>query len=240
VIEMKTAWPVHRLGDIARTATGGTPKRDHPEYFSGHVAWVKSGELRDGLVHTTEEHLTDEGLDSCNAKVFPKGTLCIALYGATVGRLGILDIEAATNQAICGIFPGDALDVRFLFRFLESRRSELIQSAKGGAQPNISQQIVRDLAVPVPPVKEQRDIVAAIDTQFSRVDAARANLASAQAHLRRYRQSVLKAAVEGRLVPTDAELNESSIVPEENRRRVLATERQEAWRVDVLAGEFLG
>ena len=204
--ELPTGWKIARLGDIAITTSGGTPRRDKPHYYGGTIPWVKSGELGDRVVHETSETLTDEGLASSSAKVFPKGTLCIALYGATVGKLGILGIDAATNQAVCAVFPPEGLDTRYLYRFFEGKRRELIEQGKGGAQSNISQGIIRDTLLPVPPLAEQRRIVAEIEKQFTRLEAGVAALQRVQANLKRYRAAVLKAACEGRLVPTEAEL----------------------------------
>ena len=90
---------------------------------------MKSGELGDRTVFETSEKITKRGLESSSAKLFPAGTLCIALYGATVGKLGILGVDAATNQAVCGIFVPPDVDARFMFRFLESKRHELIEQA---------------------------------------------------------------------------------------------------------------
>src|SRR5687767_1475709 len=92
------SWQWATIQDVATTQTGGTPSRSQPEYFGGDVPWVKSGELRDGYVYSAEETITRRGLDESNAKLLPKGTLCIALYGATVGKVGVLGIDAATNQ----------------------------------------------------------------------------------------------------------------------------------------------
>ena len=195
-----------RLGDVARTSSGGTPRRDRPDFYGGSIPWVKSGELRDGTVRASEESITEAAIASSSAKIFAKGTICIALYGATVGRVGVLGIDAATNQAVCGIFPTEELLSDYLRYFLLERRQFLVNSGKGGAQPNISQQIVRDLWVPLPPIAQQREVVAYLDEQLSRLDASVAALLRAQANLKRYRASVLKAACEGRLVPTEAEL----------------------------------
>ena len=95
---------------------------------------------------------------SSSAKVFPAGTLLIALYGATAGRLGVLQVEAATNQAVCAIFPGDRISRDYLFFYLLSIRDSLIESRSGGAQPNISQETVRQLQIPLPPLPEQQRI----------------------------------------------------------------------------------
>ncbi|MDX2079958.1 MAG: restriction endonuclease subunit S [Terrimicrobiaceae bacterium] len=207
--DLPAGWKLVRLGDIAKTTSGGTPRRDRPQFYGGKIPWVKSGELGDSVVYETGETITEEALESSNAKVFPKGTLCIALYGATVGKLGVLGIDAATNQAVCAIFPRDCLDTRYLYRFLESKRRDLVEQGKGGAQPNISQGIIRNTHIPFPPLPEQRRIVAEIEKQFTRLEAGVAALRRVQANLKRYRAAVLKAACEGRLVPTEAELQKS-------------------------------
>jgi hypothetical protein len=160
-------------------------------------------------VYETEETISKAGLNASSAKIFPKGTLCIALYGATVGKLAILGLDAATNQAVCGIFLPEFVDTRFAYRFLESRRRELVELGKGGAQSNISQEIIRDLEFPIPPIEEQREIVAEIETQFTRLEAGVAGLRRVQANLKRYRAAVLKAACEGKLVPTEAYLRQA-------------------------------
>ncbi|WP_341685452.1 restriction endonuclease subunit S [Limnohabitans sp.] len=203
MIETTTVWPSFPLGDVCRTTSGGTPSRKRADYFQGDIPWVKSGELTDGLVSEVSEFITEEAVANSSAKLFPLGTLLIAMYGATVGKLGILAKPAATNQAVCAIFPPPELDSKFLFWFLRFKRSYLIDQAVGGAQPNISQSILRELMVPVPPIDVQRETVAEIEKQFSRLDEAVANLQRVKANLKRYKASVLKAAVEGRLVETE-------------------------------------
>lgn len=152
-------WPLKPLGEICSTTSGGTPSRSHPEYFGGAIPWIKSGDLTDGDVFACDENITEEALRNSSAKLFRKGTVLIAMYGATVGKLGMLGIDAATNQAVCGISTPDELDRWFLFFFLLSQRQKIIGQSAGGAQPNISQKIVRELLVPVPPLDEQRRIV---------------------------------------------------------------------------------
>jgi type I restriction enzyme S subunit len=205
ISDLPSGWKLIRLGDIAKTTSGGTPRRDKPHFYGGEIPWVKSGELGDSVVYETSETITDEAIESSNAKVFPKGTLCIALYGATVGKLGILGIDAATNQAVCAIFPNDEIDTSYLYRFFEGKRRELVEQSKGGAQPNISQGIIRDTQIPFPPLPEQRRIVAEIEKQFTRLEAGVAALRRVQANLKRYRAAVLKAACEGKLVENEAQ-----------------------------------
>ena len=202
----KTAWPSFPLGEVCRTTSGGTPSRKRADYFLGDIPWVKSGELTDGLVSEVSEFITEEAVSNSSAKLFPRGTLLIAMYGATVGKLGVLVNPAATNQAVCAIFLPPELDSKFLFWFLRFKRNYLIDQAVGGAQPNISQTILRELMVPVPPIDLQIETVAEIEKQFSRLDEAVANLQRVKANLKRYKASVLKAAVEGRLVETEASI----------------------------------
>ncbi|MBK7000808.1 MAG: restriction endonuclease subunit S [Rhodoferax sp.] len=194
------------LGDVCKTTSGGTPSRSKPHYFKGNIPWIKSGELPDGIVVENSEYISDEAISNSSAKLLPAGTLLVALYGATIGKLGILSRPAATNQAVCAIFPSDAINTKFLFWYLLAKRPWLIGQAAGGAQPNISQGVVRNLLVPVMPLAAQHEIVAEIEKQFSRLDEAVANLQRVKANLKRYKASVLKDAVEGRLVPTEAEL----------------------------------
>jgi type I restriction enzyme S subunit len=147
-----------RLSEVCKTTSGGTPSRSNADFFNGNIPWVKSGELRDGPIFAAEEKITKSAIANSSAKVFPAGTLLIALYGATVGKLGILQIEAATNQAVCAIFPNGEVDQNYLFYYLLKQREFLVDSRTGGAQPNISQETIRDLPIPLPPLDEQRRI----------------------------------------------------------------------------------
>lgn len=148
--QLPLGWEWIKLDVLSTTTSGGTPSRGNPDYFNGDIPWIKSGELKDGYITTSEEHISLAAVESSNAKVFPKGTLLIAMYGATVGKLGILDIEAATNQAVCAIFPNKQLNRNYLFAFLKYYRKDLIGASFGGAQPNISQTVIRSIEVPIP------------------------------------------------------------------------------------------
>src|SRR5690606_20534806 len=101
---IKEDWIECTLGEVFKTTSGGTPSRRNANYYNGSIPWVKSGELDKGIINETEEKISKEALKNSSAKIFPKGTLLIALYGATIGKLSFLGIEASTNQAICGIF----------------------------------------------------------------------------------------------------------------------------------------
>jgi type I restriction enzyme S subunit len=202
--ELPKGWEWRRLGDICKTTSGGTPKRNVAGYYGGTIPWLKSGELDDGLILRTEETITEKGLNESNAKIFPKGTLLIALYGATVGKLGILGIDAATNQAICAIFPSHNVENTFLFWFLRAIRQKLLKSSFGGAQPNISQEIIRNLEVPIPypddpacSLAEQRRIVAYLEHIAEEIRAMDDLLAQDLRDIEVLEQSILAAAFRG-------------------------------------------
>ena len=103
-------WQLVRLGDICKTTSGGTPSRRNPAYYEGTIPWVKSGELPDGPVLEVAETVSEEAIKNSSAKLFPRGSLLVAMYGATIGKLGLLHFDAATNQAVCAIFPSEELD----------------------------------------------------------------------------------------------------------------------------------
>ena len=192
------------LGNIFKTTSGGTPNRKKSEFYHGDIPWVKSGELENNIIYDTEEKITEDAIKNSSAKIFPAGTILIALYGATIGKLAFLGIRAATNQAICGIFDNGIILSKYTYYFLLFSRPKLIQSGFGGAQPNISQDIVRKRLFPIIPLPEQRAIVSKIEQLFSDLDNGIKNFKKAQAQLKLYRQSVLKAACEGKLVPNEA------------------------------------
>ena len=166
-------WEWKKLGDLTTTTSGGTPKRNEKLYWGGNIGWLKSGELNDGYITNVEEYITKEGLTKSSAKLFSKGTLLIAMYGATVGKLGILEIETTTNQAICGILNDkNKFETLFMFYYLKKIREKMIEDSFGGAQPNLSQTYIKDLDIPLPPLEEQKRIVAKLDNLFAKIDKA--------------------------------------------------------------------
>jgi type I restriction enzyme S subunit len=152
-------FPVLKISDIADTSSGGTPNRGMIEYYNGNIPWVKSGELKDGIITSCDEYITEEGLKNSSAKLFPKGTLLVAMYGANIGKTGILDFDATTNQAVCAIFPRVDISKDFLFWYFKQQRIEFIAIGKGGAQPNISQTVINNASIVVPDETVQKKIV---------------------------------------------------------------------------------
>lgn len=171
-IDINPDWPMVELGEMCETTSGGTPLRSKKEYYvNGTISWLKSGEVAQGKIFSTEEKITEEGLKNSSAKLFPVDTVLVAMYGATAGQVGILKIEATTNQAICGILPNKQFIPEFLFMVLQQKTDYLITLGSGGAQPNISQSIIRKLQIPLPPLEIQRKIVVAIESEQKLVDS---------------------------------------------------------------------
>ncbi|EMC8677612.1 restriction endonuclease subunit S, partial [Campylobacter coli] len=138
--KLPQGWEWKSLGEIANTSSGGTPSRNKKEYWeNGNIKWLKSGELNDGYIDFIEENITEEAIKNSSAKIFQKGTLLIAMYGATAGKLGILNLDSTTNQAICAFLHKDKnikFLEKFLFYFLFFLRDKIIKDSFGGAQPN--------------------------------------------------------------------------------------------------------
>ena len=158
------SWPILEIQEFCRTGSGTTPSRTTAEFYDGHIPWVKSGELRENTIMDTEEKVTAAALNETSLKLVPAGALLVAMYGATVGRVGKLGIEATTNQAVCHVVPDPKrADTQYMFHMLQAKAEELIGRGVGGAQPNISQGIIKQLKIPLPPLEEQRRIAGILD-----------------------------------------------------------------------------
>ncbi|OIN84758.1 restriction endonuclease subunit S [Francisella sp. TX07-6608] len=171
--KLPAGWEWKKLESISKTTSGGTPKRNVKEYWNGKIGWLKSGELNDSYINKVQEFITDEGVKKSSAKIFPKGSLLMAMYGATVGRLGILNIDTTTNQAVCAILNDkNKFETKYLFYFLKNIRKDMLRDSFGGAQPNLSQTYIKNLNIPLPPLAEQKRIVAKLDSLFEKINKA--------------------------------------------------------------------
>lgn len=188
-------WVEKRLGEIADTSSGGTPSRSVPSYFTGNIKWFTTSELNDCVLYDSQEHITHEALRNSATKLFPAGTLLMAMYGATIGKLGILASESATNQACCAILS-DSIDAKFLFYKLYLNRHSIIELGCGAGQPNISQQIVRDLVLFMPEsVVEQQ----AIATILTNMDNEITSLQAKKAKYEQVKQGMMQQLLTGRI-----------------------------------------
>jgi type I restriction enzyme M protein len=177
-------FPLVKIEEVCSTSSGGTPLSGKTEYYEGGtIPWLRSGEVGQGEVFHSELFITEEGLKNSSAKLFAPNTVLVAMYGATAGEVGILRFEAATNQAVCGITPDERLRPDFLYIILKCNKSALIRLAGGGAQPNISQKIIREFQIPLPPLEVQKEIVAEIEGCQKVINGARAVLDHYRPHI---------------------------------------------------------
>lgn len=166
-----------RLGDICNIQSGGTPSRSNQLYWeNGSIPWVKISDIKNKYLNETEEHITDEGLNNSSAKVFPAGTLLYTIF-ATLGEVCILNIDAATNQAITGLqIIDDDVDTNYLYYYLMSLKSKVNNMGRGVAQNNINMQILKNFEIPLPPLEEQQKIAAVLDKVSDLIEKRRQQL----------------------------------------------------------------
>jgi len=167
------------LGDVTRIASGGTPSRENGRFWNGTIPWVKTGEIDYSVIHGTEEHITEEGLANSSAKVFPAGTLLLAMYGdgVTRGRVAKLGVSAAINQACAAITPGERLSPDFLYQYLAYAYEDLRAMGHGAHQKNLSAALVKTLPVPIPPRADQSKAAKVLEVMDRYIDV-RHNLSS--------------------------------------------------------------
>lgn len=170
-------WVYRKISEIATTSSGGTPSRSIPNYYYGDIKWFTTTELKDNYLYDSVEHITREALNNSSAKMFSANTILMAMYGATIGKLGVLKEPSTTNQACCAIKCNDIVEI-FLFYILLYNRKSIIEKGCGAGQPNISQAIVNELSFLVPPCEKEQQAIATIltkmDNEITALEAKRA------------------------------------------------------------------
>ena len=201
--EVPDGWCWCYLNSIGRWQSGATPSRGVKAYYGGTIPWLKTGDLNDDYVKDIPERITDKALKETSVKLNPEGSVLIAMYGATIGKVGILTYPATTNQACCACSELCGVDNRYLFYFLISHKDEFIRQAGGGAQPNISKEIIVNTPMPVPPIEEQKRIVYEIEKWFRIIKVIDDSELSIRAVTDTCKAKILDLAIHGKLVPQD-------------------------------------
>ncbi|MCE8599567.1 restriction endonuclease subunit S [Bacteroides fragilis] len=201
--EVPSSWMWTTLGEVGTWQSGGTPSRSNKSYYGGNIPWLKTGDLNDGLITDIPESITEEAVSNSSAKLNPIGSVLIAMYGATIGKLGILTIPATTNQACCACVEYLGITQLYLFYFLLSQREAFVAKGGGGAQPNISKEIIVNTYFPLPPYAEQQRIVAEIERWFSLIDIIENGKEDLQTSIKQAKSKILDLAIHGKLVPQD-------------------------------------
>ena len=163
-------WIWVELGKIGRWQSGSTPNRLKKAYYGGNIPWLKTGDLNDGYITHIPEYITEKALNETSVKLNPIGSVLIAMYGATIGKIGILTFAATTNQACCACDVFEGIEKEYLFYFLLSHKEEFIKLGGGGAQPNISKEKIVSTYIPLPPNAEQIRIIKTIHQLFDQLD----------------------------------------------------------------------
>ena len=203
------------MGEIGNWAAGSTPSRKEIKYYQkGIIPWLKTGDLNDSFINETSEFITELAIEENTLRLNPIGSVLIAMYGATTGKLGLLNIEATTNQACCACIPFSGINNRFLFFYLLSQKQNIQEKAEGGAQPNISKEKLINILFPLPPLSEQRRIVEKIEELLALVDDLETNKTDLQSYIKQAKSKVLEMAIRGELVAQNSEDEPASVLLE--------------------------
>ena len=173
--KLPKGWCETLLGNIGNWQSGATPSRLRKDYYNGDIPWLKTGDLNDSVIKSIPETITRKALKETSVKLNPTGSVLIAMYGATIGKIGILALPATTNQACCACVDY-MCDKMFLFYFLLANRKRFVAMGGGGAQPNISKEKITNTHIPLPPLSEQHRIVAKIEELFVHFDKIESSL----------------------------------------------------------------
>jgi type I restriction-modification system len=201
--EVPSSWVWTTLSEVGTWQSGGTPSRSNKSYYGGNIPWLKTGDLNDGLISNIPESITEEAVANSSAKINPTGSVLIAMYDATIGKLGILTFPATTNQACCACIEYEVVAQMYLFYFLLSQRTAFIEKGGGGAQPNISKEIIVNTYIPLPPLSEQHRIVAEIKKWFTLIDQIEQGKTDLQTTIKQTKSKILDLAIHGKLAPQD-------------------------------------
>lgn len=202
--DIPSHWEVWKVTHgFNRIGSGTTPKSDNPLFYDGAIPWITTSELREDTIRDTAQKVTQEAVALHSAlKVYPEGSLAIAMYGATIGRLGILGLDSTVNQACCVFSEPTVFDTRFVYYWLWMRRPVLISLSTGGGQPNLSQDDLKKLWIPIPSIGEQRAIVRFLDHKTAQIDALIAKKQALLEKLAEQRTALISQAVTKGLDPS--------------------------------------
>jgi type I restriction enzyme S subunit len=202
--DIPETWAWIRIGNVGSWSAGATPSRTISGYYNGNIPWLKTGDLNDGFISDVPESISELALEKTSVRLNPAGSVLMAMYGATIGKLGILKTPMTTNQACCACIPFEGIYNKFLFYFLMGNRPNFIKMGEGGAQPNISKDKIVNYPLALPPLAEQKRIVAKIEELLPYIDRYEKAWSKLEAFNKRFpldmQKSILQTAIQGKLV----------------------------------------
>lgn len=199
--EIPEHWEIAKIGYLSSVTSGGTPDRSRPEYWNGKIPWIKTGEINFNKIQEAEEYITELGLINSSTKLMPPGTLLMAMYGqgVTRGRVAILDIEAAFNQACLAISPYNALNTNYLFYFFRGCYQFIRDTGNETSQMNLSAGLIKTMKVLLPPFEEQKIMVNYIESKSAIIDLAITKIEKEIELIKEYRTTLISDAVTGKI-----------------------------------------
>lgn len=194
-------WDVPEIKYLVRIASGGTPDRNHPEYWNGNIPWIKTGELQNDIITNAEEYITEEGLNNSSAQVFNINTILVAMYGQgkTRGMTALLKIPASTNQACAGLTVTNSnVQIEYLWQCLIGAYDAIRSEAAGSGQPNLSATLIGNFHIALPPIEEQGLIVEYIKDRTVEIKSTIHKAEKLLEKLTEYKKSLIYEAVTGK------------------------------------------
>jgi type I restriction enzyme S subunit len=194
LLSPKENWEVKKLGEVCESFSGGTPNTARDDFYGGNINYIASGDLNQKRINSVEGRITALGLSNSSAKIAPKNSLLIAMYGATAGVVALNQIEGAINQAILAVIPFRNYNVEFLFYFFDLNKEWIIITYTQGGQPNLSGGILKNIEIPFPTLPEQTRIA----TILSDMDAEISALENELAKSRQIKNGMMQELLTGR------------------------------------------
>jgi type I restriction enzyme, S subunit len=205
-------WQVWKLGRAYKYfGSGTTPSSGYSQYYQkGTIPWVNTGDLNDSVLNDCEKKITQTAFDDYSVlKIFPKGTLSVAMYGASIGKISIINFEATTNQACCNFYSSNVLLDKFTFLWFIGNKTRIVSLGYGGTQPNISQGLIKALRIPVPPKNEQIEIIEFLEKETAKLNQTISTIEKEIALVEEYKTALIAEAVTGKIDVRDFEIPET-------------------------------
>ena len=191
-------WEVKKVSWLFSIGSGTTPSTSRKEYYAEEgTNWLQTGDLNDGHITETSKKITDLALKECGLTIYPINSLVVAMYGATIGKVGLLDIETTTNQACCVLY-NSKLDYKYAYYAFLADKPNLLIEAYGGGQPNISQEKIKHQRIACPPNDEQVEIAEYLDRRCGEIDKQIGAVTKQIELLREYKQALITEVVTGK------------------------------------------
>lgn len=164
-------WKVGTLGEFCKCLLGGTPSRSKEEYWNGDVNWINSGEINKFRILEASEKITELGLAKSATKLLPKKTTVLAITGATLGQVSLLEIDTCANQSVIGVLENAEVPYEYIYPFIKDRIEMLIQHQTGGAQQHINKDNVESLIFLLPAINVLEDYISLVSPMYKRIES---------------------------------------------------------------------